>query len=92
MHNTLVITGITLSFIVASVLINFESNNMVSALSLNSLKDKASNILGMGNSNNSASSTNTNNSSSSSIAADNPNSSGSSLKDKATNVIGNLLK
>lgn len=90
MNKTLVISSFALSFILATTLIGVTSKNIVSAFDLSSLKDKAASMFGVDNSSSSIS-TNAKTNASPSIT-DNSTSSGSSLKEKATNMIGNLLK
>ena len=85
MKKTLVIATFALSFILTAYVVSKTLDQTVFAQDLSNLKDKATNLLN-GNDNSQRTGTN------SSSVTDNSTSGGSSLKEKATGVIGGLLK
>jgi hypothetical protein len=87
LKKSLFIATFALSFILTATLVSKTLDQTVLAQDLSSLKDEATKLLS-GNDN----SQGTGNNLSSSSGNDNSTSSGSSLKDKATGVIGGLLK
>ena len=87
LKKSLVIATFALSFILTATLVSKTLDQTVLAQDLSTLKDEATKLLS-GNDN----SQGTGNNLSSSSGNDNSTSSGSSLKDKATGVIGGLLK
>ncbi len=79
MNKTLVFTSFTLSFILVASLASITSKQMALAVDLSSIKQKATDLL-TGNNNNNTTNNNSTYSSS------------STLKQQATNAIGNLVK
>ncbi|MBA3749955.1 MAG: hypothetical protein H0X03_03520 [Nitrosopumilus sp.] len=85
LKKTLVIASFVLSFILAASLVSITSKHMASAIDLSSIKQDATSLL---TGNNNSNTTNNNTTS----TTDNSNSTGASLKQKATNAIGELIK
>ena len=86
LKKSLVIATFALSFILTAALVSKTLDQTVMAQGLSTLKDEATKLLS-GNDNSKGTGNNL-----SSTGNDNSTSSGSSLKEKATGVIGGLLK
>ena len=96
MNKPLVLASFTLAFILTTSMASTIVKQMALAIDLSSIKQQATNLIA-GNHNNASNSNSTSSSvqpgnSSSSSATDSSGSMASTLKQKATNTIGNILK
>jgi predicted PurR-regulated permease PerM len=96
MNKSLVLASFTLAFILTTSMASTIVKQMALAIDLSSIKQQATNLIA-GNNNNASNSNSTSSSvqpgnSSSSSTTDSSGSMASTLKQKATNTIGNILK
>ena len=95
MKKTLAFTSLALAFILTVSIVTIASKQTASAIDLSSIKQKATSLL-TGNNNGNSTSGTTSTGNTTSGAGENSTSSGSStlssLKQKATNAIGNLAQ
>ncbi|HEX5519554.1 MAG TPA: hypothetical protein VFX18_03855 [Candidatus Nitrosocosmicus sp.] len=96
MNKSLVLASFIMAFILTTYMASTIVKQMALAIDLSSIKQQATNLIA-GNNNNASNSNSTSSSvqpgnSSSSSATDSSGSMASTLKQKATNTIGNILK
>ncbi|MGN6349490.1 MAG: hypothetical protein ACTHLL_07050 [Candidatus Nitrosocosmicus sp.] len=98
MNKSLVLASFIMAFILTTSMASTIVKQMALAIDLSSIKQQATNLI-KGNNNNASNSNSTsssvptgNSSSSSSSATDSSGSLASTLKQKATNTIGNIIK
>ncbi|MGN6629767.1 MAG: hypothetical protein ACTHKJ_07800 [Candidatus Nitrosocosmicus sp.] len=97
MNKSLVLASFIMAFILTTSMASTIVKQMALAIDLSSIKQQATNLIkgnnnNASNSNSTSSSVPTGNSSSSSSATDGSGSIASTLKQKATNTIGNIIK